>query len=338
MRNRRIALGLAAVTGLASILAACGSSGAADGDKGVVSAKFPHHMTAESSDGKCIQDFADQAKESANVDFEISPAGALGGEADVDQNLFEGVFQATLMSNVLMGVWEDSAQVTNLPYLIPNIEVGRELMHSDVMQPVYDALLEKKGVRVLGWCHFSERDVAATKPVREPADLDGMKIRVPETDAFVKTFASLGANPTALAFPEVYNSLKTGVVDAAESNFADMLDLKFNEVAPYFSRTDHMFTAQAVVVNDEWFQGLSKDQQDALVEAAAKAEETSFKERVATNDALGPKLEAAGVTVVEDVDYAAFDAAVADVRAELAKAYGIEDLLTQVQEFVKNNS
>lgn len=342
MRIQRFALTLAAVTTVASLVAACGSDATGDndgnGDSGSsskpVSAKFPHHMPADSLDGKCIQDFVDQAKDTANVDFEITPAGALGGEADVDQNLFEGVFQATLMSNVMMGVWEKSNQVTNLPFVVPNIEVGYKLMNSDLMQPTYDALLKEKGARILGWCHFSERDVAATKAVRTPADLKGMKIRVPETDAFVKTFKALGANPTALPFPEVYNSLKTGVVDAAESNFGDMLGLKFNEVAPYFSRTNHMFTAQAVVVNEDWFQGLSEEQRTALTAAAKKAEETSFQERVATNDALGPKLKEAGITVVEDVDYDAFDAAVSSTRSELAAEYGVEDLLEQVKKFV----
>ncbi|HLV72006.1 MAG TPA: TRAP transporter substrate-binding protein [Vulgatibacteraceae bacterium] len=334
MRIRRIARGLAAATTLSLLMTACGSGG----DGGGVSAKFPHHMPADSSDGKCIQDFADQAKEKAGIDFKITPAGALGGEADVDENLFQGVFQATLMSNVMMGVWEESAQVTNLPYVIPDIETGRALLDSDIMKPVYDSLLEKKGVRILGYCHYSVRDIAATKPIRKPADLDGVKIRVPETDAFVKTFKSLGANPTALPFPEVYNSMKTGVVDAAESNFADMLGLKFNEVAPNFSRTSHMFTGQAVVVNEKWFQGLTKEQQDELTKAAKNAEETSYQERLKENEKIVGELKAAGVTVVDDVDREAFDQAVAKVRDELAAEYGVEDLLAKVREFVEENS
>lgn len=333
--KKRMTLIVAALTGASLLLAACGSEGNGDADKGsTVKARFPHHMQAETLDGICIQDFADQVADSANVEFEITPAGALGGEADVEENLFQGVFQATLMSTVLMGVWEPSAQVLNLPYVIPNIEIGRELLNSDIVQPLYDNLLENKGARVLGWCHYSERNVGATVPVRKPADLEGIKIRVPETDAFVKTFNALGANPTALPFPEVYNSMKTGLVDAAESNFADMLALKLNEVAPYFSATAHMFTGQAIVVNEEWFQSLSSEQQQALMDAAKKAEDTSFEERVAQNEAVISDMKEQGVTHVDDVDLEAFDKAVAATRDELAAEYGVEDLLIAVREFV----
>src|SRR5690606_41514944 len=154
----------------------------------------------------------------------------------------------------------------------------------------------------------------AANPIWNPDDVTGVRIRDPETAAFVNTFKSLGANPTALPFPEVYISMKSGVVDAAESNFADMLGLKFNEVAPNFSRTSHMFTGQAVVVNEKWFQGLTKEQQDELTKAAKNAEETSYQERLKENEKIVGELKAAGVTVVDDVDREAFDQAVAKVR------------------------
>lgn len=313
-------------------LAACGSDDDKSGEGGTISAKFPHHMPVGSLDDNCIHEFADAAEADAGIDFEITPAGGLGGESDVEQNLFEGVFEATLMSTVLMGVWEDSAQVLNLPYVIPDIETGRQILNSDLMKPTYDALLADKDTRILGWCHWSMRDTAATKPVREPADFDGMKIRVPETDAFVKTFTSLGANPTALGQPEVYNALKTGVVDAAESNFYDMLQFKYNEVAPYFSKTDHIFVAQAIVVNDTWFQGLTEDQRSALTAAAQKAEDDTFPKRQSLDEDVRSQLDAAGVKVVDDVDIAAFDEAVGTVREELAKQYGVEDLLQQIRD------
>jgi len=327
--KKHVVTAVVLAAGLTTSLTACGG-----GDSSTETARFPHHMPADGLDGTCIQDFADQSADSADVEFEISPAGALGGEADVEENLFQGVFQATLMSTVLMGVWEESAQVLNLPYVVPDIEAGRALLNSDVMQPVYDALLENKGARVLGWCHYSQRNVSAATPVREPADLEGLKIRVPETDAFVQTFDALGANPTALPFPEVYNSMKTGVVDAAESNFADMLAMKFNEVAPFFSQTAHMFTGQAIVVNEEWFQSLTEEQRDALVEAAQSAEESSFEERLAENEAIAGELEAAGVTLVDDVDVDAFDAAVSETRDSLAAEYGVEELLAEVLAFL----
>ena len=160
---------------------------------------------------------------------------------------------------------------------------------------------------------------------------------MPETDAFVKTFSTVGANPTALPFPEVYNAMKTGIVDAAESNFADMLNLKFNEVAPYFSATAHMFTGQAIVVNEKWFQTLGKDQQDALIQAAMRAEESSFAERLAENEAVVEKLADSGVTLVDDVDMEAFDQAVSGTRDELAVEYGVEELLGKVRDFVASN-
>lgn len=328
---RGVALGVLTLT-LALTITACGGDGGdGKGDATTVSAKLPHHMPPDSLDDKCIHEFADAAADDAGVEFEITPAGALGGEADVEQNLFEGVFEATLMSTVMMGVWEDSAQVLNLPYVIPDIDTGREVLNSDLMQPTYDKLLADKDARILGWCHWSMRETAAGKPIREPADLKGLKIRVPETDAFVKTFSSLGANPTALGQPEVYNALKTGIVDAAESNFYDMLQFKYNEVAPYFSRTSHIFVAQAIVVNDTWFQELTKDQQDGLIDAARKAEEDTFPKRHALDEDVTTQLEEAGVTVVDDVDTDAFDQAVTSVRAELAEQYGVEDLLSRIQ-------
>lgn len=304
----------------------------------VIRAALPHHMAADSTDDQCINDFADRANQATNgqITFDITPGGALGGEADVEQNLFEGVFESTLMSSVLMGVWYEPAQVLTLPYVFTDLESAREVLNSDVMAPVFDGLREEKGARLLGWCHFSLRNIAANNPIRTPADLSGVKIRVPETPSFVQTFEALGANPTPLPYPEVYTNLQTGVVDAVDSSFSAMYDTNIHEVAKTFSETKHIFTSQGIVVNEEWFQGLSDDHQAALTEAAQAAEEAHFDKFLDGEAEVVPQLEEAGVDVVTDVDLDAMEEAVSGARDSLAAQYGVEDLLTEIQAALGN--
>lgn len=299
----------------------------------VIEATLPHHMAAGSLDDDCINDFTAAVEDQTDggIVFTVTPGGALGGEADVHENLFDGIFEASFMSSVLMGVWHEPAQVLTLPYVFTDIADARDVLNSDLMQPVYEGLLDEKGARLLGWCHFSLRNIAANNAITEPADLAGLRIRVPETPSFVETFSELGANPTPLPYPEVYTNLQTGVVDAVDSSFSAMYDTNIHEVAKDFSETRHIFTSQGIVVNEEWYQSLTPEQQQILSDAARTAEEEYVTRFIETEEEVIPLLEDAGVTVTRDVDIDALRDAVADARASLASRYGVEELLADIE-------
>ena len=295
--------------------------------------RLPHHMAPDTLDAQCIQDFADEvtARSDGRITFEISPAGALGGEADVEQNVFEGVFEMSFMSNVLMGVWYEPANLVSLPWLLLTTEDARTVYESDVFTEMKQGFLDERGARILDYCAIAERAVATKEPIAAPEDFDGIKIRVPELPVFIRTFEELGALPTPIPFPEVYEAMSSGIVDGVDADFSTFATLGFPEVADHFTRTGHQITAQYLIVNEEFFQSLPTDLQEILVDVSAEVVAGGAEERTAQlAEEFAGALRDAGGQVVDDLDKEPFREATASVREELAAEYGVTEQLQEI--------
>lgn len=168
--------------------------------------------------------------------------------------------------------------------------------------------IEKRGVKILAanWMDGS-RHLMSTKPVRTPDDLKGMKVRVPNNKVAVDIMNAMGATATPMSLSEVYTSLQQGMIDGVENPFSTLYARKCHEVCGYLSLTGHQKMLSLFFVSTDWFNTLSEEAQNALIQVATEAGEVFSNELMpADNERALDAFKAAGVEIIEDVDIHAF--------------------------------
>jgi TRAP-type C4-dicarboxylate transport system substrate-binding protein len=171
--------------------------------------------------------------------------------------------------------------------------------------------------------------LTVNKEVKTPEDLAGLKIRVPESPVFVKSWERLGAAPTPMAFGEVFTSLQQGVIDGQENPLSLIYNSKFNEVVKFLVKTEHVREPITVVISESKFKSLSPELQEALVNAANGEGKTFANNEVTNGDSeFLKKLQEGGMTLVEP-DLAAFQAKLDGfVDAEFP---GVKDIFEKIR-------
>ena len=162
-----------------------------------------------------------------------------------------------------------------VPYLIRDVSHLRKLWASDVGAELNKLLDEKIGLRILSNPYIGTRHLGlrTTKKIMKPADLAGIKLRMPPGEVWQFVGTAMGANPTPLPFPEVYTALQTGAIDAQDNALPAVKSMKFFEVSKQISLTAHLVAANHFVISSKKWAAMSTDQQRRVQAAATKAEE-----------------------------------------------------------------
>ena len=163
--------------------------------------------------------------------------------------------------------------VMYVPYLFKDKEQAMRILNDKIFKDIYSDLAQKTGVRIFGaFGARSPRAIQTTKgPIMKPADLQGMKLRIPGIDIFLNTFKALGVKPTALPMTEIYMALKQGVVEGQDNGFDLAMPLKFYEVAKYWSATDHAYEVTGWFISEKVWQNLTPGEKTIFVEASREA-------------------------------------------------------------------
>ena len=174
--------------------------------------------------------------------------------------------------------------------------------------------MEAKGLIPLAWYDAGARSFYnGAKPINSPEDVGGMKVRVMNNDLYSGMIAELGGNPSPMAFAEVYQALKTGVVDGAENNWPSYESTGHFEVAGFYSLSQHLIIPECVCVNADAYNALSDDMKAAVKEAAMESAALQ-QELWAAREASSRKMvEEAGVQTNEIADKGPFQAAMVPV-------------------------
>ncbi|AUH32241.1 TRAP transporter substrate-binding protein [Paracoccus tegillarcae] len=217
------------------------------------------------------------------------------------------------------GVVEEFA-VIGLPFLFSDLSQAWEVLDGEVGQKL-DEAAQAQGLKVLAFWDNGIRQISNnTRPITTTADLEGLKIRTPPDPMTLEIFETLGANPTPMAFSELYVALQQGVVDGQENPLMNIESSKLYEVQKYISLTGHKYESTPVLVSRMIWDGLEAADQQALLDAAAEAGEYNRELSQKSDAELRPKLEEAGVTFNE-VDTAPFIEATAGITAEWREKY-----------------
>ena len=285
-----------------------------------------------------LKRLADLVKERTNgeVVIEIFPAAQLGSEQEILEGVSLGTIHMFEGSAASLGRFLPRMDAFACPFAWKSPESLAKAARSKVADELGQELLKTRGIRLLdaGWI-FGVRHLTTTKtPVKLPADMKGLKIRVQPDALYLATVRAMGGNPTPIDAKEVYTSLQAGVVDGQENPISNIQQRKFNEVQKYLMLTGHITQNQVVVISEKVFQSLTAKQQDVVRRATLEAGDFQ-NGLIAKADAEGlEKLKAAGMQVIEP-DVGAFRKAAAsvcrDAQWEKKWGKGFYDRLEQSQ-------
>lgn len=206
------------------------------------------------------------------VTFELSLNGELGDESDFVTFLQQGVaIDYAIMAPSNMAVFAPSIPLMDMPFLFRDLEHWNTALASGVMAPLEAELLEKADIRVIGYAGGGVRNLASAEPISNLEELAGHKMRVMGAPIQAQIFDALTAEPSAIAYNEVYNAIQTGVIAGFENEAASIQNLKFYEVAPHITLTKHAITVRPIVMANKTFSKLPEALQTAFLAAGKEA-------------------------------------------------------------------
>ncbi len=316
-------------TSFAAALAATLAAGGAVGQEAL---RFGHVGEPGSLLEASANHFAEIANERLPEGYEVEVFGAsqLGGDQELLQKLKLGQVALALPSSVMSSV-DPAFGVFEMPYIIESRDHIAAV--EAAMGDVFHAAAEANGYKILSFWENGFRQITNNvRPINTPEDLQGIKLRTPQGEWRLKMFQTYGANPTPMAFADVFTALQTGVIDGQENPYAQIASAKFQEVQEYLSVTNHVYTPAYVLASQSHFDRLPPEVQDALAEAAEETQSFVYETAARLDEELLGEIEAAGVTVNE-ANTEAFIAASEPIYAEFASTVeGGEDLVRRVRE------
>lgn len=315
IRARRTKHLLAASVLLPLVLSACGGDDGEDGGGSAatgggenVELTLAHSYTEEQPQHRCgAQVIADEV-ESADVGLtvEIFPNSQLGGDADRIQSVVSGDIDLDIQGASALGAVYEPMSVVDAAYAFDDGEHLARFFSSDDSNELTEGFKEETQVGVLGAWSAGARHFTAGEPIRKPEDLEGLRMRFPNSPHYLMNAEALGAEPTEVAFEELYLALQQGIADGQENPIVNIDALNLGEVQDYISLSGHQENSN-LVIGAPSIDELSEEQQQALTEAVDAAVEQvpqcveEDEQRILDEWSSGGEFE-----VVEDVDRDAF--------------------------------
>ena len=264
-------------------------------------------------------------KSGGDMEVQVFPSSQLGSQKDMTEGLIYGTIDMVLTGTADLGQFQPKMSIFDLPFLFKDRAHAYTSLDTVGMELGKD--LEPKGMKLLGFMENGIRHLTNNvRPVKAPADMAGLKIRVMSNKIYIETIKSLGGSPTPMAFGELYSAMQQGTVDGQENPSAHIYTKRFFEVQKYASMTAHAYAPEPVLISMITWARLSDAQkaiiQEAATEAIAWQRELSTKE----DNEYWDKIKATGKIEVVEVDRAPFMAATQPVWKEFAGTVGQDNI------------
>jgi len=306
---------------LAITLIGCGTTPAAapkDEPKDKPAEKLTLKLSSTSSKGGALYESGAKFKELVEerskgaIEVQLFADGQLAKDLAAIDAHKTGAIEMSLPSTAMAQI-DPKFGVFDIPFLFKNHAAVQMFSEGDVWKKDLQPLFEENGLVGIGFVENGFRQITNNKrPINVPADLKGIKLRVPQSKLRVAAFQQFGANPITMDFSEVFTALQQGVVDGQENPYVQIEAGKFYEAQKYLSITNHTYTPGYLTASKVWWDGLTQDQRDLLEQAAIDAGTWSRQYGEEAGDTLLKKFKDAGMEV-NTADSAAFQAEVAPV-------------------------
>ena len=264
------------------------------------------------------------------INIKLYSGGQLGDEKDTLELTILGGIDLNRVNLAPLNSIVPETTILSMPFLFRSTEHMRAVLDGKIGEEIL-AAFEPHGLIGLAFYDSGARSIYNTiKPIRTPADLKGMKIRVQNSDIYVAMMDALGANPTPMGFGQVYESLILGTIDGGENNWPSYETTRHFEAAPFYSLTEHTMTPDVLLMSKYRWDKLSSQQQ-VLLKHAAKASVLHMRKLWdnRTEDSR-KKIIAAGVQIDSGLNKAAFKAAMQPVYDQFIATDKMRSLLERI--------
>jgi tripartite ATP-independent transporter DctP family solute receptor len=248
--------------------------------------RFGYGLNEQSNQGRAAKLFADEVDKRSGGKMKLRAVGAaaLGSDVQMQQALMGGAQEMMVGSTAtLVGITKEMA-LWDTPFLFSNAREADALLDGPIGDTIRNKLQEKGLVGLVYWENGFRNLTNNKRPVTKMEELGGMKLRVMQNEIFLDSFKTLGANAVPMAFSELFSALETNTVDGQENPFNTILSSKFYEVQKYLTVTNHVYSPWIVLASKKWWDGLSKDEQKVLADAARVSRDFERKD---TRDEAG---------------------------------------------------
>lgn len=253
------------------------------GQIGSAMKKFEELVEANSGDTIAVNIFTD---------------GTLGNERDVLESLVAGSTDMSLAGVSDVVYWLPQ-YFLSVPYLFTSIEHVRAVYDGEIGKEIDDLVLAEKGIRTLAIMNRGARQVTSNREINTPADVAGLRLRLPENPLWIQVWGQLEPVATTVALSELYTALQTGVVEAQENPLETIVQNRLYEVQDYLVLTNHVRDVYKIQISEQTWQRLSPEQQQVIQDAATEAAIYGDSLLAESEAAYIEELKAAGVTVIE---------------------------------------
>lgn len=327
-----------------SILAACGgdegattteAEGTSNGETQVLKVAF--NQPENHPQYKAMQEFGEKLKERTNgaYEIEIFPNELLGAQRETIELVQTGTIAMSIVAGSLLENFNEDFAVFNLPYVFESAEHQMSVLNDqEVVGDLYSSLKDQ-GIFVAGAFHSGVRNVYnSEKPINTPEDLNGLKIRIIESDTNIKMMEQMGGTGTPMGQGEVYTAIQSGVIDGGENNELIYANLKHAEIAPYYSYTKHLMFPDYLLINSQLFDGMSEEHQQifkeellAAIDREVEMWDEDVQKAIADAEAAGAKFN--------EVDVELFRKATESIVQEKLTTDNAKALYEKVREAAK---
>src|SRR5437762_2248444 len=266
------------------------------------------------------------------VSFVLHKNSELGLEKDYFAYMNQGkAVDYAIVSPAHMSTFSKAAPFIDAPFIFRDLDHWNKVLDADLLKPIADEIAQKADVMLIGYAGGGVRNIFVNKPVRNLAEMKGLKVRVQGAPIWSRTFAAVGMSPTVIAYNEIYNAIQNGVISAGENEAAGVEQMKFFEVGPNLAMTEHAITIRPICFSGKTFKKLPPELQQAILkagkEAGAHGRQIEASEDAAKLDAL----EKAGkLKRVAFTDRAEMKKLVDPVMAGYAKEIGADAIYAKI--------
>ncbi len=266
------------------------------------------------------------------INFTLHKNSSLGLEKQYFEYMAQGkAVDYAIVSPAHMSTFSRAAPFIDAPFLFRDLDHWNKVLDADTLKPIADEIAQKADVMLIGYAGGGVRNIFANKPVRNLAEMKGLKVRVQGAPIWSRTFQAAGMAPTVIAYNEVYNAIQNGVIAAGENEAAGVESMKFYEVGPNLNMTEHAITIRPICFSVKAFKSLPPDLQAAILKAGKEAGAHGRQIEASEDAQKLEALEKAGkLKRIAFADRAEMKKLVDPVMATYAKEIGAEKLYGQI--------
>jgi TRAP-type transport system periplasmic protein len=266
------------------------------------------------------------------INFVLHKNSELGLEKDYFAYMNQGIsVDYAIVSPAHMATFAKAAPFIDAPFVFRDHAQMNQVIAQDVLKPIADEISKKADVQLIGFGGGGVRNIFATKPIRNMAELKGLKIRVQGAPIWTRTFGAAGMAPTVIAYSEIYNGIQTGVIQSGENEAAGVEQMKFYEVGPNLMLTQHAISIRPICFSGKTLRKLPADLQAAILKAGAEAGNWERELESSSDSTILAAMEKAGkVKLIKFEERDKLQKSMEPVLAAYAKEIGADAIYARI--------